>query len=437
MDARERRWLNRRGRSHHATGPVCFVRVTRDARTGACENRRMSLSSNPESLPSRGRVVASIGFGQMLAWGSSYYLLAIVARPMAEGLGLNPVWIYSAFSAALLLAALLGPWVGARIDRHGGGKVLLVSNAVFAMGLGTLALAHGPFSMILGWLLIGAAMPMGLYDAAFSTLVSLYGLDARRSIVGVTLIAGFASSVSWPLSATLDTHFGWRVTCAVWAVLHLTVGAAISRFLVPRVRPVPIHHAESKAAEEASMPSASTLWILAATFTCNGFIFAAMAAHLPRLLQAAGCTPAAAVAAAAFLGVAQVTARLADAGFLRRLHPLVSGRIAVALHPVGASILLIFGAPAAVVFTALHGANIGLMTIVKGTLPLALFGSAGFGRRAGMLEAPSRIAQALAPVAFGLMLDAWGARALWVSAAIGSAGFCGLLLLRTRSARPI
>ncbi len=396
----------------------------------------MSLSSNAESLPSRGRVVASIGFGQMLAWGSSYYLLAIVARPMAAGLGLNPVWIYSAFSAALLLAALLSPWVGTRIDRHGGGKVLLVSNFVFALGLGVLACAQGPLSMIAGWLLIGAAMPLGLYDAAFSTLVSLYRLDARRSIVGVTLIAGFACSVSWPLSAALDAHFGWRVTCTVWAALHLTVGAAIHRFMVPRVAPVTMHAAAADPAEPATMPSLSTLWILAATFTCNGFIFAAMAAHLPRVLQAAGCTPVAAVAAASLLGIAQVTARLMDAGFLHRLHPLISGRIAVALHPLGAALLLVFGAPVAVLFTALHGANIGLMTIVKGTLPLALFGSAGFGRRAGMLEAPSRVAQALAPVAFGLMLDHWGAQALWVSGAIGCAGLCGLLVLRTRSARP-
>lgn len=396
----------------------------------------MSPSVNAESLPSRGRVVTSIGFGQMLAWGSSYYLLAIVARPMAAGLGLNPVWIYSAFSAALLLAALLSPWAGARIDRHGGGKVLLVSNFVFALGLATLALAQGPPSMVAGWLLIGVAMPMGLYDAAFSTLVSLYHLEARRSIVGVTLIAGFACSVSWPLSAALDTHFGWRVTCAVWASLHLTVGAVIHRFLVPRVAPVAMHVAAADPAKPATIPSVSTLWILAATFTCNGFIFAAMATHLPRVLQAAGCTPVAAVAAASLLGVAQVTSRLMDAGFLHRLHPLVSGRIAVALHPVGAVLLLIFGAPVAVLFTALHGANIGLMTIVKGTLPLALFGSAGFGRRAGTLEAPSRVAQALAPLAFGLMLDNWGARALWISAAIGIAGFCGLMILRTRAARP-
>ncbi|PTU30062.1 MFS transporter [Stenotrophobium rhamnosiphilum] len=397
----------------------------------------MTSSNNPAPQPSRARVVTAVGFGQMLAWGSSYYLLAIIARPMAAGLGLNPVWIYAAFSAALLVAALLGPWVGARIDRHGGGKVLLFSNAVFAAGLTTLAVSQGPVSMIAGWLLIGAAMPMGLYDAAFSTLVSLYRLEARRSIVGVTLIGGFASSVSWPLTAALDAHFGWRVACAVWAVLHLTVGMGIHAFLVPRVKPVAIHPDATETVQPVAAPSNTTLWILAATFTCNGFIFAAMAAHLPRVLQAAGCTPTAAVAAAALLGVSQVVARLADAGFLHRVHPLIAGRIAVSLHPLGAFLLFVFGAPVAVVFTALHGASVGLMTIVKGTLPLALFGSAGFGRRAGLLEAPSRVVQALAPIAFGLMLDSWGAHVLWISGAIGCVGFCGLMILRTKNARPV
>jgi MFS family permease len=385
---------------------------------------------------SRGRVVAAVGLGQLLAWGSSYYLLAILAKPMALGLGLQPVLVYAAFSAALLLAAMLGPWVGARIDRHGGRKVLLASNAVFAAGLCTLAAAQGPVSLVLGWLLIGAAMPMGLYDAAFSTLVSLYRLDARRSIVGVTLVAGFASSVSWPLTAALETHFGWRAACVVWAMLHLTVGASIHAVLVPRTSATPALHQAPADVPAAAAPSTATLWILAATFTCNGFVFAAMAAHLPRVLQAAGCTPAAAVAAASLLGVAQVTARLADAAFLRRLHPLISARLSMSLHPLGALLISVLGAPMALVFTGLHGAGVGLMTIVKGTLPLALFGSAGFGRRAGLLEAPSRVAQALAPLAFGLMLDQWGARVLWVSGGITFAGLCGVLLLRTKTSAP-
>lgn len=387
-----------------------------------------------ETPSSRRRVVAAVGLGQLLAWASSYYLLAILAKPMAINLGLPPVAVYSAFSAALLLAALLGPRAGGLVDRHGGRRVLLASNGVFALGLTLLATAQGPVTLTLGWLTIGAAMPMGLYDAAFATLVRLYHNEARRSIVGVTLIAGFASSVSWPVSALLESHYGWRAACAVWAALHLTVGAAIHYFGVPRVKSAPVAVSPASEPETAApVVASSTFWILAAVFTANGFIFSAMAAHLPRVLQAVGCTPAAAVAAASLIGIFQVAARVADAGVLHRLNPLISGRIAASLHPLGAVFLIVFGAPVAVLFTALHGAGIGLMTIVKGTLPLALFGPAGFGRRSGLLEAPSRVAQAVTPVVFGLWLDAYGAHVLWISGLVGFAGFSGLLYLRRRT----
>ena len=152
------------------------------------------MSGHP-TAPFR-RVVAAVGLGQLLAWGSSYYLLATLARPMAAELGVSGVWVYASFSAALIVAALLGPWAGARMDRHGGRRVLLASNLLFAASLAVLALAQDRYMLTLGWLAMGVAMPMGLYDAAFSTVVGLYGAQARRAIVGVTLIAGFASSVS-------------------------------------------------------------------------------------------------------------------------------------------------------------------------------------------------------------------------------------------------
>jgi MFS family permease len=376
-----------------------------------------------------------LGLGQLLGWASSYYLLAILAKPMAAGLSLSALLVYGAFSAALLVAALLGPFAGGLVDKHGGRGVLLASNGLFALGLTLLATAQGPLTLILGWLVMGVAMPMGLYDVAFATLVRLYHTQARRSIVGVTLIAGFASSVSWPLTALMESHFGWRMACAMWALLHLTVGAAIHYFGVPRHLPRRrAAKADALVEDETSAVANSTLWILAAAFTANGFIFSAMAAHLPRVLQAVGCSLAAAVAAASLIGVFQVGARLAEAGALHRLHPLISGRIAASLHPLGVVLLLIFGAPAAVIFTALHGAGVGLMTIVKGTLPLALFGSAGFGRRSGLLEAPSRLAQAITPLLFGYWLDSYGAHVLWISGAVGLAGLMCLLIVHQRAA---
>lgn len=160
--------------------------------------------------------------------------------------------------------------------------------------------------------------------------------------------------------------------------------------------------------------------LLSFVFAATWFISTAMAAHLPRLLQASGATLAAAVAVGALIGPAQVGARLLEFG---------SARLAAVVHPVGVGVLALFGAPAAPVFGILHGAGSGILTIAKGTLPLVLFGHQGNGHRQGMLMVPARFAQAVAPWLFGLALDALGAGALVVSSAIGVAAFGALLLL--------
>jgi hypothetical protein len=159
-----------------------------------------------------------------------------------------------------------------------------------------------------------------------------------------------------------------------------------------------------------------------------------MAAHLPRLLERAGATPLQAIAAAALVGPAQVAARLVEFLILRRTHPLVSARIAALLHPIGAVIFAVIGAPAAAAFAIFYGAGNGLLTIARGTVPLAVFGPYGYGERTGLLGAPARAAQALAPLLFGLLLDVMGASVIIVSAALCLAAFAALLCLHT--ARP-
>src|SRR5205807_9427238 len=109
-------------------------------------------------------------------------------------------------------------------------------------------------------------------------------------------------------------------------------------------------------------------------------------------------TPA--IAAAALVGPAQVAARLVEFGALRRVHPLVSARLAALLHPIGAVILAVVGPGAITAFAVLHGAGNGLLTIAKGTVPLAIFGPVGYGLRSGILGAPARATQAGRAAAF-------------------------------------
>ncbi len=373
--------------------------------------------------------VITLGLAQTLAWASSYYLPAIVAVPMADELGIPVSTVFAAFSIALLVSAFLGPHSGQAIDRLGGRPVLMGTNIIFAAGLAALGSAQGQTGMFSGWILLGVAMGSGLYEAAFSTLVRLYGQASRAAITGVTLIAGFASTIGWPLTAWLQAGFGWRQACFAWAALHLVIGLPLNAGL-PRATAVRILDAGLQSSTHDRVPLRVAL-ALSFVFAATWFISTAMAAHLPRLLQEWGTSLATAIAIGALVGPAQVAARLLEFGLLRKIHPLLSARIAAVLHPLGAAALAVFGTPAAAAFGILHGAGNGILTIAKGTLPLVFFGASGYGRRQGLLMIPARIAQAVAPWVFGLALNHWGAGALAVSAAIGAAAFATLLLLST------
>ncbi|WP_241081603.1 MFS transporter [Achromobacter xylosoxidans] len=387
------------------------------------------------------RVVGALGTAQTLAWASSYYLPAMLAAPMAADLGVATPTVFAAFSGAMVVSALVGPWAGLAIDRHGGRMVLAGTSLVFALGLGMLGFAQGLWTMVIAWLVIGAAMGAGLYEAAFSSLVRLYGQHARGAITGITLLAGFASTVGWPLSAWMETRFGWRNACLGWAGIHLLIGLPLNAWL-PTL-PSPAQPERTAAADPAqAIASASpspvaaaggagyATALLAFVFAATWFISTAMATHLPRMLEAAGATLAAAVAVGALVGPAQVAGRVLEFGLLRRVHLLLSARLAALAHPAGVTVLLMAGPVAAPLFAILHGAGNGILTIAKGTLPLVLFGAQGYGARQGWLMLPARIAQALAPLLFGLALDAWGANALWLSGAIGLAACGALMLLR-------
>lgn len=374
--------------------------------------------------------MTALGLAQTLAWGSTYYLPAILANAMAAELGLATAWIFTAFSTGLLLSAFFGPAAGRLIDVHGGRRVLPVSNLVFAAGLALLGLSSGVISLFAAWLVIGVGMSAGLYEAAFSTLAGIYGRDARRSITGITLIAGFASTVCWPLSAYMDITIGWRATCYVWAAAHLLIGLPINLLLPPGRRE---ETAPQAASTETSGNSRVLVMIgLSFVFGATWFCSTAMAAHLPRVLQESGASLAAAVAAAALVGPAQVGARVLEFWLMRRAHPIVSARIASLAHPVGAAGLVAFGSPAASAFSVIHGAGNGVMTISMGTLPLALFGAAGYGLRQGLLMAPARLFSASAPFVFDLLLARYGTSALAVTGALGVAAFTVLTLLPVR-----
>jgi MFS family permease len=376
-------------------------------------------------------VVAGLGTTQTISWASSYYLPAILGAPIAAALHLPGSVFFGLFSGALLLSAVIGPSVGHLIDHHGGRAVLAASNLVIAAGLIILAAAQGVAGLVIAWMVLGIGIGMGLYDPAFAALTWLYGREARTAITGITLIAGFASTIGWPLSAIFLNEWGWRPACLIWAGLNMLLAAPLNWLILPRHGAPP---ALAPAATElpATEPPRAAMPILAFFFAATWFVQGAMAAHLPGLLRAAGASSTAAIAAAAMVGPAQVGARVVEFSLLRSFHPVSSARIPSMLHPIGAAIIIVFGAPGIITFALLHGAGNGMITIAEGTLPLALFGPQGYERRNGLLSVPARVLQSAAPFLFGLLLDRVGIAAVGLSAGLCLAARGSPFLLHPR-----
>lgn len=377
-------------------------------------------------------IILALGTTQTLAWASSYYLPALLADPMAHDLGISTNWIFGAFSASLVISAMLGPRIGRQIDLVGGRQVLSASNLTMAAGLVLLGFSQSVAVMAFAWLVLGIGMAMGLYDAAFAALGRIYGTEARRPITGITLMAGFASTVGWPLTAWGLAHFGWRETCFAWAAANILIGLPLNFFVLPAIKGAKQAAATAK---KPHVPLDRTMILLAFVFAAVWTVTGAMAVHFPRILEAAGATHVEAIAAGALIGPAQVIARILEASVLSRFHPLWSTRLACLTHPIGAAVVAVFGAPAASAFALLHGSGNGILTIARGTLPLSIFGPKDFGYRLGIIGAPARMAQAVAPLAFGLLIDVMGTKVLMVSSALSLSALAALFLIRA-AARP-
>jgi MFS family permease len=363
--------------------------------------------------PSPRVVIATLGITQILAWGSSFYLPAVLARPIAADTGWSLGWVVGGLSVGLLAAGLVAPRVGRTIDLKGGRPVLVASSILLGSGLATLSLAYSLSIYMLAWLLMGIGMGAGLYDAAFATLGRLYGKQARSAITTLTLWGGFASTICWPLSAWLVEHFGWRGACAVYAAIQILISLPLNAFVLPGVGTV---RPDAKpSGETPGAPAPQTLtgsrrnraFLLLATVLTLGAVTASMiGVHLLTLLQARGLDLAAAVALGALVGPSQVGARVVEMAFGRHYHPIWTMVASVALV-AGGVILLVAGFPILAVALALYGAGNGVGSIAKGTLPLALFGHFGYASLMGRLAMPSLLAQALSP-SIGAILIEWG-----------------------------
>jgi hypothetical protein len=367
--------------------------------------------------------VCALGITQITAWGTSYYCLGVLAKPIAADTGWGLSLVYFGFTVSLLAMGVVSAWVGRATDRYGGRAVMTLGTVLVSAGLYALSLVRSEAGYLAVWIFLGVAMRCCLYDAAFAALVQVVPSRGRLAISYLTLFGAFASTVFWVVGHYFNQAMGWRDTLAAFALINLVVCLPLN-WLGLMHREAPRDAAAAAAAHEAregrpleGAARKAAIALFSAIIALNAYVFGVVTVQLVPLLEAAGLAAAAAVWVASLKGFAQFAGRLVEIVFGRNLRSITVARIAIGVLPVSFVLLyLAAGSFAAVLaFTLLMGASQGVITIVRGALPLALFGATGYGAVLGIIATPSMIVAAAAPTAFSLLVERWGWKAAELS----------------------
>jgi hypothetical protein len=360
--------------------------------------------------------VVALGITQITAWGTSYYCLGVLAGPISKGTGWSRGFVFLGFTVALLTMGVVSNAVGRAIDRHGGRVVMTLGTVLVSIGLFALSQVHSEPVYLVVWAFLGLGMRLCLYDAAFAALVQIAPSRGRMAISYLTLFGAFASSVFWVVGHALEEQMGWRQTLVVFAVINLAVCLPLHWFGLARresnrhVGPAgdPVASADGPPLEGTTRSIAIALFAL--IMSLNGYVFGVVSVQLVPLLEAAGLATAAAVWVASLKGVAQFGGRVVEIVFARNLRAITVGRIAIGILPPALALLLIgtSSLPLVVAFTLLMGASQGVITIVRGAVPLALFGASGYGAVLGVIATPVLVVNAASPTVFAWIVDRWG-----------------------------
>ncbi|MFB4339763.1 MFS transporter [Pantoea sp. CS_6] len=378
--------------------------------------------------------IVTLGLVQILSWGGSFYLMAVMAAPVVAETGWSQQWVYGALSLGILVSGLLAPRCGHLIARTGGRLMLALNGIVMAAGLTLMGFSHHLPVFLLAWVIIGIGMAMGLYDALFATLGTRYGGQARSAITGITLISGFCTSVVWPATALLIHWLNWRGACFAIAALLLVSVLPAYFYALPKGHLISPVKRKSAPGTAPDLP-AVLFYLLCAIFTLASVIMTAISVQLITLLQASGYSMAAALAISTLLGPCQVASRLIDMAF-KGGHPIWTTFFSVGLVALGLLLLALFP-QLALLSMIFYGAGNGLRAIVRGTLPLMMVKPEAYAVLAGRMARPALMGQAVTPLGVGYVFATLGPKAtLWLLCTLAVINLLLVVALKKRLPAP-
>lgn len=352
------------------------------------------------------RAVLALGVTQILAWGAIYYTPVLMAPLIAAERGWSKAFAMGGYSLGILTAGLCSRFVGSMIDRFGGHRVMPFGSLLGAAGLAAMPFATTQPVYLGVWVVLGAAMAASLYDPAFATLGRIFGAAARRPITILTLAGGLASTVSWPATRVLIDVAGWQSTYFVYAAALLFVAAPLHASM-PSARAIVEPPPNTAGAPALLKPEGLTFVLVVVAFAVYAFVPSGLLAHLIAVFGRAGIDPGTAVFLGMIFGPCQTLARLGEFTFARSVHPLNIARFAVTMLLAAFLLLWTLGLSTgvAVAFMLLFGVCNGLITLCRGSVPLALFGAQGYGLTIGRIAGPALAIQAAAPLVIAFVAE--------------------------------
>ena len=393
----------------------------------------------------RSLLICGLVVTRIIGWGSTFYAPSVLARDIQRDLGLDVTVVFGGITILLLTGAALAPAVGRLLDREGTTRrSMCIGALVCALGLALLGVAQGPISYLASWVVIGIGHAFSLANVGSVTVAQLMGPRTRRVIGLMMLATGLSSTVFWPLAAVLTEAYGWRATWLIFGAMQIVI-------VLPIYLAIPRRHAPAAGAAAASEPAAeidhgrvppahrrAAFWLVAVVFSASGLVSWGLPLHLIDLLRNAGLGPGEAVGIAALSGPATLLARLLDVTIGDRLPVEKTALAGLVLGPLSCFVLVLApgSAIAAAAFVLCFSAAMGVISVARATLPLALFGRSGFATMMGRLTVPQNLAFAAAPLLFAVAVEHLGQNAtLLASAAIQIFALLAMLALVRRLGR--
>ena len=374
--------------------------------------------SKAKQLPNNSQhlfLIIALGINCTIGYGTLFYSFSLLSLEITQHFSWSKEFVYGVYSSGIIFSAILAPLFGKILDRYGTQLPMTLGSLIVVISLVSMSIVNTKVGYILSILLLEVAAVLVVYESAFVALTQALGSSARRAITQITLMGGFASTIFWPLIDALLNIVDWQTIYLLMAVLHALVCMPLHWLALQPLACKNTKHMNGSKSDDGKTiinrnPNHDYTIELMIAFTVGviAFCINGTQIHFFTLMKGLNIAEASGVLASALIGPSQVVARILEMTLGQKISPLKIGIISTSMmliSLIGLSLATIISTQLALLFAVFFGIGQGLNYIIRGTIPLYIFGNQQYGTITGRINAVRILLTAAAPISFSLMID--------------------------------